>query len=59
MPDVMAKLNDQPGMEILGSCREELASLMRLEMSRRAGRGKKSGVTASWAASQEANKEAN
>lgn len=46
MPDVMTKLTDQLGMEIVGSSPDELASFMKSEISRWADLVKKSGATA-------------
>lgn len=46
MPDVVAKLTDQLGMEIVGSTPDELASFMKSEISRWADLVKKSGATA-------------
>lgn len=47
MPDVMSKLTDQLGMEIVGSTPEELAAFMKVEIARWAELVKKSGATAS------------
>ena len=47
MPDVMSKLTDQLGMEIVGSSPEELAAFMKVEIARWAELVKKSGATAS------------
>lgn len=47
MPDVIVKLTDHLGMEIVGSSPEDLASFMTLEISRWAELVKKSGATAS------------
>lgn len=47
MPDVVAKLTDQLGMDIVGSSPEELAAFMKTEISRWAELVKKSGATAS------------
>jgi tripartite-type tricarboxylate transporter receptor subunit TctC len=47
MPDVVAKLNGQLGMEIIGSSPDELATHMKAEIARWADLVKKSGATAS------------
>jgi len=47
MPDVVAKLNGQLGMEIIGSSPQELAAHMKTEIARWADLVKKSGATAS------------
>ncbi len=47
MPDVIAKLTDQLGMDIVGSSPEELATFMKSEITRWADLVKKSGATAS------------
>lgn len=47
MPDVMSKLTDQLGMEIVGRSPEELAAFMKVEIARWAELVKKSGATAS------------
>ena len=47
MPDVVAKLNGQLGMEIIGSSPDELATHMKSEIARWADLVKKSGATAS------------
>jgi hypothetical protein len=45
MPDVVAKLNGQLGMEIVGGSPDELAALMAKEIPRWAALVKKSGAT--------------
>ena len=47
MPDVVAKLQDQLGMDIVGSSPEELGTFMKSEITRWAELVKKSGATAS------------
>ena len=47
MPDVIAKLTDQLGMDIVGSSPEDLATFMKSEITRWADLVKKSGATAS------------
>ena len=45
-PDVVARLHDQMGMDLVGSTPEELAAFMRKEIPRWADLVKKSGASA-------------